>query len=55
MSWIISPDRDIAGYVQLEFKCVLESDAISNLCTAKYAFKNCTLAKLWAKMLFRFQ
>ena len=28
---------------------------ISNLYTAKYDFKSCTLAKLWAEMLFRFQ
>ena len=40
---------------QLEFKYVPERYTISNLCTAKYAFKRCTLTKLWAEMLFRFQ
>ena len=40
---------------KLEFKYVSEWHTISNLCTAKYAFKSCTLAKLWVEMLFRFQ
>ena len=40
---------------QLEFKYVPERYRISNLCSAKYALKICTLTKLWAEMLFRFQ
>ena len=36
---------------KLEFKQVSERHTISNLCTAKYAFKSFTLAKLWAEML----
>ena len=40
---------------KLGFKYVSERHTISNLRTAKYAFKSCTLAKLWAEMLFRFQ
>ena len=31
---------------KLEFKYVLRRHQISHLCTAKYAFKSCTLAKL---------
>ena len=37
------------------FKNVSERHTISDLCTTKYVFKSCTLAKLWAEMLFRFQ
>ena len=40
---------------KLGFKYVSERHTISNLWTAKYAFKSCTLAKLWAETLFRFQ
>ena len=40
---------------KLEFKYVSERHTITNLCTAQYAFKSCTLAKLWVEMLFRFQ
>ena len=40
---------------KLKFKYVSERHTISNLCTAKYAFKSCTLAKIWAEMLLRFQ
>ena len=62
---MINPDHYIAGYVQVviikrETRDVLnmyvsERHTISNLCTAKYAFKSCTLAKLWAEMVFRFE
>ena len=51
---MISPDPDIAKYVQvviikgqLGFKYLSERHTISNLFTAKYVFKSCTLAKLW--------
>ena len=40
---------------KLEFKYVSERHKISNLRAAKYAFKNCTLIKLWAEMLLRLQ
>ena len=57
---MINPDLDIAVYVQvlkgqLEFKYVSEKHAISNFCADKYASKSWTLAKLWAKILFRSQ
>ena len=40
---------------KLECKYVSEKHRISNLCTAKYAFKNCTSRKWQAEILFMFQ
>ena len=57
---MISPDNDIAGYVQFviikrETRVQVCFRKAYDVCTAKNAFKSCTLEKLWAEMLFRFQ
>ena len=53
---MISPHHDIAGMYRsssnkLEFQYVSERYTMQNVCNAKYAFKSCTLAKLWAEMV----